>query len=139
MIEMVGIRLFVDLIAGLSIASFGVMIASLSPSGGLEDRARPAPGLVAVVLLAVSVLLHFTRAGLGWWFAAPWSPRLLYVIWLQAGNAGAMMIIAGWGLLIATRRCHVRREDRIDRLGRWIGGCWLVGALGWWTAWALWG
>jgi hypothetical protein len=50
-----------------------------------------------------------------------------------------MMIIAGWGLLIATGRYHARREDRIDRLGRWIGGCWLVGALGWWAAWALWG
>jgi hypothetical protein len=134
-----GERLFVDLVAGLSVASLGVVTASLSHGRKPAERARPAPGLIAVVLLAVTVVLSLTRGGLEWWFAPRWSPRLLFLIWLWAGNRGAMALIAGWGLLIATGRYHAHREDQLDRFGRWIGGCWLIGALGWWTVWTIWG
>src|SRR5262249_14324752 len=52
-----------------------------------------------------------------------------WMLWLWAGNQGAMAVLAGWGLLLATGRYHSVRLDPIDRVGRWIGGCWLVGAL----------
>jgi hypothetical protein len=133
------VRLFVDLIAGLSVASLAIVAASLSRGREPVDRVHPAPGRIAAVLLVVTVLLSLTGGGLEWWFAPPWSPRLLYLNWLILGNHGGMALIAGWGLLIATRRYRARREDRMDQFGRWIGGCWLVGALGWWTVWSIWG
>jgi hypothetical protein len=134
-----GVRLYVDLVAGLFVASLGVAAVSLlGPSKAIADRSRPSPGLLAVVLLAGTVLLHLTQAGLEWWLAPAWRPLppFLHLIWLKAGNQAAMAVMAGWSLLGVTGLHSSGRLQRVDRIGQWIGRSLLIGALCWWSAWA---
>jgi hypothetical protein len=139
--EFWGVRLYVDLVAGLFVASLGLLAASLlGGSEEIADRARPSPGLLAVVLLAGTVLLHLTQAGLEWWLAPPWRPHppVLHLFWLKAGNQAAMAVMAGWSLLAVTGLYRSGRQQLVDRIGQWIGRCLVIGALSWWSAWALW-
>jgi hypothetical protein len=135
-----GVRLFVDLVAGLFVASLGVLAVSLlGPSGSIADRSRPSsPGLLAVVLLTGTVLVHLTQASLEWWLAPPWRPHppFLHLIWLKAGNQAATAVMAAWSLLAVTGLHRSGLQQRVDRIGQWIGRALLIGALCWWSAWA---
>ena len=134
-----GLRFYVDLVAGLFVASLGVLVAwLLGGSEGASAHARPSPGRLAVVLLAGAVLLHLAQAGLDRWLAPPWMPQPppLHWIWLVAGNKAAMAVMASWSLLFLIGLHRSDRQGQADRIGDWIGLCLVTGTLCWCAAWA---
>ena len=136
-----GVRLFVDLVAGLFVASLGVLAVSLlGPSGSIADRSRPSsPRLLAVVLLTGTVLVHLTQASLEWWLAPPWRPHppFLHLIWLKAGNQAATAVMAvlessgRYGTSSLWPTATSRSDRAVDRPPPSS-----IGALCWWSAWA---
>jgi hypothetical protein len=118
-----------DFKASLAVATLGVGLAVLSRPGRLRTKIWPGPGVSAMAVGAVVEILmiawhvHLISEGHYWL-----NPKLTYLVVfgtvarLQYRTTGA--ILGTWVVLALSTRWR-RRPDPLDRLGCFLGYCWI--------------